>query len=79
MDYDSRSARPRIWRISVGVFGADKFPTVLDKLTEYSRISTSLIVCLRNLTLQFQNSCLENFAKSFFEGNVSMGSFLLRG
>ena len=47
MDYDSRSARPSIWRISVGVYGADKFPTVLDKLTEYSRISTSLIMCLR--------------------------------
>ena len=42
MNYDSRSVRPRIWRISFGVFGADQFPTVLDKLPEYSRISTSL-------------------------------------
>ena len=79
MDYDSRSTRPRIRRISVGVYGVDKFSTVLDKLKEYSNFPTSLTVCHRNLTLQFQNSCLENFAKSSSDGNVSMGSFLLQG
>lgn len=49
-----------------------------DKLKEDSRIPTSLIVCLRNLTLQFQNLCLENFAKVPLKV-MSMDSFLLWG
>ena len=51
----------------------------MDNLTEYSRISTTLKVCLRKFDSKFQNSCSENFAESISEGNVSMGSFLLRG
>ena len=76
MNYDSRSVRPRIWRMNVGASGVKKMPNGFEKLKEYSKFPTLLTVCHRNLTLQFQNSCLENFTKSSAVGNVSMG-FLL--